>query len=1114
MYNRLLKILVLLLAFMACSNVVYAQSENSCQGKCEWEVMMRDMLDDYTAIIKYDYKDKISRADMHHLSYMTNIVTQIPLYLCNDKEISEHYVCFIVSLLQKFGTETEVMKEIAAGREMNLPDMDFFSADILTKLQLVAFVMHSAISWDALPDTFEVTNYGNLHFLERVLYGDDVVMSAKDPYYAEVLGRLCDRLEITFDMDTAEGDVLECVQKIVRDEDLDTFSSIWEDVLRLSYCVNIQSRSDVQGFVLLYALNVDGMDAYIREMGVAMRERFSDEFCKMFIPLYSMRFRAFEELYDIMQYVEKQISAGKRYAVYLPWACPQEYRTGGFDEYRENMMKLSRILIRTLGYEMITMRASHNQESMSSFLSWYGASNIYELIFIIGNFALELLYEGNNDAYTVIEDIYRFAGDGIYDTYQMARIADAYSSLNFSKAEQIIDDILIPSIAQKEYWEGYVGAEFDVRIDAMMLTSYTCLTVNKDKYMDVVEEYVGEIEKYLENVPTEEKLGIFPSLVVIYAYMGRIDDARNMIGYLIDNGKDDNVNTLMFLCHYQDEKYDEAVRCVDMSLAEGDVVYTLMALEVAFRTGDHKMAQELSRIYLSVRYNLTDDLLMALPENKSELYSIMYERDVEAIKNILESAYGQDDFSTLLSTLIYDWNIISKGSLLRSQQNWHNYMVTNDDRTFGAYDLFNAYAEDYDSTDPVTPMQGAYVSIVSHELSDVIRKENGVEKAHVGRPTFKQVARSLRKGEYAIEFSSIGDEYYAAVVGKGYASPKLYHLCSRQDMADVSDDLFNEYLYGDTDALRKLYGLVWEPLLKDMPEGADIYCSLDGVLNLLNVELFCDGSSRYVGDVYDIHRVSTTASLNDAVRLKDIKTAVFYGNLNYDMTSTEISADSDKYIYDAAATQYRGAVMDYMVPREYLRDTGEEVRSASGLLEDQDINVLKFEWNDGTEFSFKSLSGKNFDVLHMATHGFWWGTDVDENGKYISPMNRSGLVLSGSEEEPLSSDKAGVLFAQEISELDLSSVDLLVLSACQTAGGEILEDGVFGMQRGFKQAGVGTIVMTLWPVNSAMTQSFMTGFYENLADGHDTRSAFYKARNAIRMVYPDPSYWGAFIILD
>lgn len=98
--------------------------------------------------------------------------------------------------------------------------------------------------------------------------------------------------------------------------------------------------------------------------------------------------------------------------------------------------------------------------------------------------------------------------------------------------------------------------------------------------------------------------------------------------------------------------------------------------------------------------------------------------------------------------------------------------------------------------------------------------------------------------------------------------------------------------------------------------------------------------------------------------------------------------------------------------------------------------------------------------------------------------------------------------------MDLSSVDLLVLSACQTAGGEIQEDGVFGLQRGFKQAGVGTIVMTLWPVNSVMTQSLMTGMYDNLTKGQDVREAFYNARTQVRKQYKKASDWGAFIILD
>ena len=330
----------------------------------------------------------------------------------------------------------------------------------------------------------------------------------------------------------------------------------------------------------------------------------------------------------------------------------------------------------------------------------------------------------------------------------------------------------------------------------------------------------------------------------------------------------------------------------------------------------------------------------------------------------------------------------------------------------------------------------------------------------------------------------------------------------------VSVDVFTEYLYDDATSLRKLYDMVWEPVLSLIPEGSDIYCSLDGVLNLLNVELFCDETSRYVGDVYDIYRVSTTSSVEEPLHMEDFSNAVLYGNMNYFMNQAEITSDSDKYIYNAAEARYRGAVMDFVVPRDPLKETGNEIRAVSELLIANQVDTLLFEWNNGTEYSFKALSGKDFDILHLATHGFWWGADRDAEGRSVPPMKRSGLVLSGSDDEPLSSDKAGVLFAQEIAELDLSAVDLVVLSACQTAGGEIHEDGVFGLQRGFKQAGVGTIIMTLWPVNSAMTQSFMTSMYGFLAQGYDTREAFYNARTEVRKHYKKASDWGAFIILD
>ena len=92
----------------------------------------------------------------------------------------------------------------------------------------------------------------------------------------------------------------------------------------------------------------------------------------------------------------------------------------------------------------------------------------------------------------------------------------------------------------------------------------------------------------------------------------------------------------------------------------------------------------------------------------------------------------------------------------------------------------------------------------------------------------------------------------------------------------------------------------------------------------------------------------------------------------------------------------------------------------------------------------------------------------------------------------------GVLTAQEISVLDFSGLDLLVLSACQTGLGEIKGDGVFGLQRGFKKAGAQTIMMSLWKVDDVATQMLMTEFYKGLTSGLSKQEAFLNAQKTVR----------------
>ena len=112
----------------------------------------------------------------------------------------------------------------------------------------------------------------------------------------------------------------------------------------------------------------------------------------------------------------------------------------------------------------------------------------------------------------------------------------------------------------------------------------------------------------------------------------------------------------------------------------------------------------------------------------------------------------------------------------------------------------------------------------------------------------------------------------------------------------------------------------------------------------------------------------------------------------------------------------------------------------------------------------------------------------------------------------------GILTAKELSLLDLSKVNLVVLSACETGLGDLTDEGVFGLQRGLKKAGVKTIMMSLWEVDDEASQILMSTFYRNYCDGLSKREAFYQSQEYLRTIqnkkFDEPRYWAAFIMLD
>ena len=125
-------------------------------------------------------------------------------------------------------------------------------------------------------------------------------------------------------------------------------------------------------------------------------------------------------------------------------------------------------------------------------------------------------------------------------------------------------------------------------------------------------------------------------------------------------------------------------------------------------------------------------------------------------------------------------------------------------------------------------------------------------------------------------------------------------------------------------------------------------------------------------------------------------------------------------------------------------------------------------------------------------------------------MRNSRLVFAGANLHP-----ENVVTAADVAAMNLRSCDLVVLSACETGLGKLGGDGVYGLQRGFKNAGVRTILMSINSVYDKSTADFMQYFYSHLMSGKSKRASFVSAQNDLRNNgYDDPKYWAVFILLD
>jgi tetratricopeptide (TPR) repeat protein len=565
----------------------------------------------------------------------------------------------------------------------------------------------------------------------------------------------------------------------------------------------------------------------------------------------------------------------------------------------------------------------------------------------------------------------------------------------------------------------------------------------------------------------------------------------------------------------------------------------------------------LAFIYESTEKNekAKENYLAALKTQRDLLeqnFSFLSESEKESYVNSV-SLYN-DMFNTFASKnkisdpsitgLVYSNEIYNKGLLFRSSTRVKDIILESKNK-----ELISNYTQWMDTRQELSVLYSTPEINRKKNVREVEEKANELEKQLVvqseniknelksSKAEWEDVKAKLKTGQSAIEFihytrnDEYKDDLYAAlVITPNSKSPEMIELFTDEQLTKIigtnSGTTYESVskLYGINKNLNvDLFSLVWGPLEKSLTGITEIYYSPTGLLHKISFASIGDANGKFVSDKYILHQLNSTASILDLVDAKlEPKQSLIamIGGVKYD------TDNSTQHVWS------------------YLPGTLTETEHIQSSLLKVGMKTEIFTAELASEENLKKMDGeKSPDILHVATHGFFFGdpnvqkekiekqvTSVKFRGESRgvntlvenpNPLMRSGIVLAGAndvwnETKPgIKNEKEdGILTAYEVSLMNLQNTKLIVLSACETGLGDIKgAEGVYGLQRAFRIAGADMMIMSLWQVPDKETDEFMTAFYNELIKTKEIRKAFVNAQKLMRTKY-DPYFWGAFVLIE
>ncbi|MEO9532689.1 MAG: CHAT domain-containing tetratricopeptide repeat protein [Crocinitomicaceae bacterium] len=595
--------------------------------------------------------------------------------------------------------------------------------------------------------------------------------------------------------------------------------------------------------------------------------------------------------------------------------------------------------------------------------------------------------------------------------------------------------------------------------------------------------------------------------------------------------------------HLLKDEYEEGIEHLDKSLE--------IAKEVGAHIDTRKALVNLFKAYLWQRkYDKAEVYLQELVEiRKKDIktnFSILAEREKELYFNTMAEeyqnlyAYGNLTYKNNpeITRTLYDNTIMLKGLLLKSSAAMRETILNSEDTALIAeyekwielkVNIADAYARNFDSD--------SLEKVATTIEAKLVQKSADFDKFYQEPQTsWKDIQNGLAKNEAAIEFirypkdlqNPESEIIYSALLLKAKSKqPELIQLCTE----DALEQVLGKISANNLDHVKDIYGtsansnavlseLIWEPL-KNKTEGIEkIYFAPVGLLHKVAFAAISINNEQLLSDRFHLVQLNSTSGLlnKEQIDFNTSTQATLFGGVKYHTDSSE------------------------HVIWTYLPGTLEEIDSIKNILDEQ-LTVNYFKEYAANEENFKKSAGQS-TILHIASHGFFYPdpetvrkeAQIDIDMEEIAfrggasnygiwnfvnnenPLMRSGIALAAANDawqrDAFATGEDGVLSAQEVSNLNMTKTKLVVLSACETGLGDIKgSEGVYGLQRAFKMAGVRYLIMSLWQVPDEETAEFMTLFYKELMASKNIRSAFDKAQSVMREKY-DPYYWAAFVLIE